>query len=119
MAKARNPWISIRGGLAPATGLLIVAFFAGYAIFGANGAIDIQNVTAGQDIVMSGPSLDIDNAAAARFMTLTSTAGDLVGGTLTSASNMTLNANQELRLGNATSTGGSRRPGTSTPTSRC
>jgi cell division protein FtsB len=39
MAKARNPWISIRGGLAPAAGVLIVAFFAGYAIFGANGVI--------------------------------------------------------------------------------
>jgi cell division protein FtsB len=39
MAKARNPWISIRGGLAPAAGLLVVAFFAGYAIFGANGVI--------------------------------------------------------------------------------
>ncbi len=37
--KPRTPWDSIRSGLAPAAGLLIVAFFAGYAIFGANGVI--------------------------------------------------------------------------------
>ncbi len=37
--KPRNPWDSIRGGLAPAAGLLVVAFFGGYAIFGANGII--------------------------------------------------------------------------------
>ena len=37
--KPRTPWDSIRGGLAPAAGLLVVAFFAGYAVFGANGVI--------------------------------------------------------------------------------
>lgn len=39
MAKARNPWISVRGAFAPAAGVLFVAFFGYSAIFGSNGVI--------------------------------------------------------------------------------
>lgn len=39
MAKARSPWISLKAALAPAAGVLFVAFFGYSAIFGSNGVI--------------------------------------------------------------------------------
>ena len=39
MAKPKTFWISLRAALAPAVGLSIVAFFGGYALFGANGVL--------------------------------------------------------------------------------
>lgn len=39
MAKPRTLWPTLRAALAPAAGLIVVAFFGGYALFGPNGAL--------------------------------------------------------------------------------
>jgi len=40
MAQARrNPWANVRAAALPATAMFIVAFFAGYALFGSNGVL--------------------------------------------------------------------------------
>jgi len=35
----RNPWASVKAAAMPATAMFIVAFFAGYALFGSNGVL--------------------------------------------------------------------------------
>ena len=37
--KRRSTWTSLRTALAPAAGLIVIAFFGGYALFGANGVL--------------------------------------------------------------------------------
>ncbi len=39
MAKPRKFWTSVRAAVLPATAILIVAFFGGYALFGSNGVL--------------------------------------------------------------------------------
>lgn len=39
MSKPRKIWSSLRAAIAPAAALIVVAFFGGYALFGANGAL--------------------------------------------------------------------------------
>ncbi len=39
MVKSRTLWKTVRSALAPAAGLLVMVFFGGYALFGANGAL--------------------------------------------------------------------------------
>ena len=39
MAKSKTFWINLRAAAAPAAALIVVAFFGGYALFGANGAL--------------------------------------------------------------------------------
>ena len=39
MAKSRTLWTNLRSAAAPAAAFVIVAFFGGYALFGANGAL--------------------------------------------------------------------------------
>jgi cell division protein FtsB len=35
----RNPWANVKAAALPATAMFIVAFFAGYALFGSNGVL--------------------------------------------------------------------------------
>jgi cell division protein FtsB len=35
----RSPWTNVRAAALPATALVVVAFFAGYALFGSNGIL--------------------------------------------------------------------------------
>jgi len=39
VAKSKTFWINLRAAAAPAAALIVVAFFGGYALFGANGAL--------------------------------------------------------------------------------
>lgn len=39
MSKSRKIWSNLKAAAAPAAALIVVAFFGGYALFGANGAL--------------------------------------------------------------------------------
>ena len=39
MAKSKRIWANLRAAAAPAAALIVIAFFGGYALFGANGAL--------------------------------------------------------------------------------
>lgn len=39
MSKPRKIWSNLKAAMAPAAALIVVAFFGGYALFGANGAL--------------------------------------------------------------------------------
>ncbi len=39
VTKSRRIWTNLRAAVAPAAALIVIAFFGGYALFGANGAL--------------------------------------------------------------------------------
>jgi cell division protein FtsB len=39
VTKSRKMWLNLRAAAAPAAALIVIAFFGGYALFGANGAL--------------------------------------------------------------------------------